>query len=159
MEKLHIDIYPTTITSITIGIVANGAHQKNITLTPNVWNSFDIHLSDFTGVVSSDIIQFKFDGGTGKTFYLDNLYLYQEENTTGIKNYDHSNISIYPNPVQDEFVVTSSIKMEKATIYNVNGQEMKSYIVNATSKSLNASELRAGYYYVVIKYQDGASTA
>ncbi|MFA5045625.1 MAG: hypothetical protein WC542_06830, partial [Paludibacter sp.] len=100
MNKLHIDIYPTTETVVHITPISPG-HEFSTNLGPltaNQWNSFNILLSDFTGVVSSDIYQFKFDNGTGGTFYMDNLYFYNDT-ATGLNTVENSNsISCYPNP-------------------------------------------------------------
>lgn len=75
MTHIHIDIYPTTITSIIFGITSNGDKNKSITLTPNQWNSIDIPLSDFTGADLTNIGQVGFWEIHG-VFYFDNLYFY-----------------------------------------------------------------------------------
>ena len=75
MSHIHIDIYPTTITSILFGITSNGDKNKSITLIPNQWNAVDIPLSDFTGADLANVGQIGFWEVHG-IFYFDNLYFY-----------------------------------------------------------------------------------
>jgi len=75
MTYIHVDIYPTTITSIIFGITSNGDKNKTITLTPNQWNAIDIPLSEFTGANLANIGQIGFWEIHG-VFYFDNLYFY-----------------------------------------------------------------------------------
>ena len=75
MNYIHVDIYPTTITSIIFGITSNGDKNKTITLTPNQWNAIDIPLSEFTGANLANVGQIGFWEIHG-VFYFDNLYFY-----------------------------------------------------------------------------------
>ena len=84
MTSLHLDIYPTTETTINVspintskaGALKEGSASVG-TLIPNQWNSIDIPLAAI-GVDMSAMDQFIFKGGTGGSFYLDNLYLWKE---------------------------------------------------------------------------------
>ncbi|MDE6311251.1 MAG: chitobiase/beta-hexosaminidase C-terminal domain-containing protein [Muribaculaceae bacterium] len=82
MKYLHVDLY--AMDDMTANIYA-------ISLNPTVdtekysqaiekgkWVSLDIPLTAFPNVDKSKIEQFKFDGGNGQTFYLDNLYFWTE---------------------------------------------------------------------------------
>jgi hypothetical protein len=58
----------------------HGSGRKGLcfTVTANQWVSYDIPLTEFSGVDLADIIQIKFTGGTGtETIYLDNIYFYK----------------------------------------------------------------------------------
>ncbi len=77
MTRIHVDIYPTTLESMTIGIVSNGDKKMAKTLTPNTWNQIDIALADFTGANLANVTQIGFWDLNG-TFYMDNLYFYNE---------------------------------------------------------------------------------
>lgn len=82
MNKLHIDVWTSDATTFQITPISSGPKEKLVTLTPltlNQWNSYDIDLTQFTGVVFSDIFQFKVVG-TG-TVYIDNLYFYDNTAT------------------------------------------------------------------------------
>lgn len=85
MNKLHVDVWTSDATTFQITPISHGPKEKLITPTPltlNQWNSYDIDLTQFTGVDFSDIFQFKVVG-TG-TVYLDNLYFY--DNTATVDN-------------------------------------------------------------------------
>lgn len=75
MTTLHVDIYPTTLPSMNIGIVSNVEKKAFKTLIPNQWNSIDIPLSDFAGADLTNVTQIGFWDLNGK-FYMDNLYFY-----------------------------------------------------------------------------------
>lgn len=78
MVFLHIDVYSTNETSLQVTPISPGK-EFLVTLSPltlNGWNSFDVPLSNFTGVDKSAIFQFKFVGSGGKTVLLDNLYFW-----------------------------------------------------------------------------------
>lgn len=91
MEYIHLDVYP--LSSFTLNVYpicrnndesVNDLLKKPISLTANQWNSVDIPMTDFSGLNSSRIFQFKFDNGHGETFYLDNLYFYKNGLPDGI---------------------------------------------------------------------------
>ncbi|MDD4991299.1 MAG: T9SS type A sorting domain-containing protein [Paludibacter sp.] len=156
MTKLHVDIYPTTETAVRITPISPG-HELSISLTPltaNTWNSFDLLLSSFTGVVTSDIYQFKFDGGTGKTFYMDNLYFYNDT-ATGLNAAESSNTICYPNPVVDKLTVSAQSEISQVAVRNLLGQSVKVVSVNSTSKSIDLSSIASGHYFVTVKLANG----
>ncbi len=79
---LHVDYYSTNATTLRVSLISPG-NETPFTLTvPTAgWNSVNIPLSAFTAVNLSNVIQFKFDGGTGTSdIFLDNIYFYK---TTG----------------------------------------------------------------------------
>jgi hypothetical protein len=156
MTKLHVDIYPTTETAVRITPISPG-HELSISLTPltaNTWNSFDLLLSSFTGVVTSDIFQFKFDGGTGKTFYMDNLYFYNDT-PTGLNTAESSNTICYPNPVVDKLTVSAQSEISQVAVRNLLGQSVKVVSVNSTTKSIDLSSIASGNYFVTVKLANG----
>ena len=84
-QKLHIDLFSPTLTSIRLSVikVTGGAVEKPITLdlTPGQWNSFDIDLASatFTGLDLTKIRQFKYDqpSSAGQTLIVDNIYFWR----------------------------------------------------------------------------------
>lgn len=81
MVYLHIDVWTADETLLDIYPISRTTGEKKANLKPlkqNEWNSFDIKLSDITtqGFNLADLHQFKFIGAGGKTVYIDNLYLY-----------------------------------------------------------------------------------
>ena len=91
MLYFHIDAWTADITSLKIKLVDFGADkaygggddkEHQVTLTPkqDEWNSFDIPMSDFTGITNkSNIAQLIINGtpvGSG-TVYVDNVYYHK----------------------------------------------------------------------------------
>lgn len=81
---LHLDYYSTNATQLKVYLISPGPVETPFTLNvPTTgWNSIDIPLSAFSPVALNNVIQFKFDGGTGTSnIFLDNIYFYR--NTGG----------------------------------------------------------------------------
>ncbi len=89
LNKLHIDLFSPTLTSIRLSLikVTGGAVEKPITLplTAGVWNSFDIDLTaaTFTGLDFTKIRQLKYDApsAAGQTLSVDNIYFWRDATT------------------------------------------------------------------------------
>ncbi len=157
MNTLHVDIFPTTETSIWLTPISPGKEISTSlgTLTAGVWNSIDVQLATYTGVVFSDLFQFKFDHGTGGIFYMDNLYLYNDD-FSGILTPEESNaITYYPNPVNDIITIKSKTTINQAIFCNLLGQTVKVIQVNGFDKSVNLSDLSSGNYFVSLRLNNG----
>ena len=75
---------------------------------------------------------------------------------TGIEDVT-STISIYPNPVAEEFVI-NNVEGTQIAIYSVNGQEVK-HIENAkANEQIHVADLSAGTYIVRISSHDKVTT-
>jgi uncharacterized protein YjdB len=89
LNKLHIDLFSPTLTSIRLSLikVTGGAVEKPITLplTAGVWNSFDIDLTaaTFAGLDFTKIRQLKYDApsSNGQTLSVDNIYFWRDATT------------------------------------------------------------------------------
>ena len=77
---LHLDYWTADATGFDVYLIgAGGETLFTVTPTLNGWQSVDIPLTTYSGVVNlSDVFQFKFDAQnhTGGTIYLDNLYFH-----------------------------------------------------------------------------------
>jgi len=84
MAFMHVDVYTTDETAVQITPISPGHELLYAlpTLNQNSWNSYEIPLSLFPGVVLSDLFQIKVVGSGGKTVYLDNIYFYNETTDT-----------------------------------------------------------------------------
>ena len=80
---LHLDYYSTNATQLKVYLISPGGVETPFTLTvPTTgWNSADIPLSSFAPVALNNIMQMKFDGGTGSDVYLDNIYFWKSPTT------------------------------------------------------------------------------
>ena len=159
MNKLHVDIFPTTETTVRLTPISHNPGGAEFptslgTLTAYTWNSFDIMLTTYTGVVYTAIDQFKFDGGTGGTFYMDNLYFFNDTNT-GISDVANNAISCYPNPVINKLIVSAQSEISEVTVRNLLGQSVKSVTINSTSRTIDLSDVAAGNYFVTVKLTNG----
>jgi hypothetical protein len=68
---------------------------------------------------------------------------------SGVSTFNESiiNFNIYPNPAEDEIKIITDEKNITIKIYNITGQK----IITSTSKIINVSNLRGGYYVVSIE--------
>ena len=87
---VHLDYYSTNAAQLKVYLISPGPVETPYTLTvPTTgWNSVDIPLSAFSPVALNNIIQFKFDGGTGSSkIYIDNIYFYKTGGGGGSGSY------------------------------------------------------------------------
>ena len=154
MTKLHVDIYPETLASMTFGLVTTGDNKKsNIALTAGQWNSIDVELSELVGADLTKVNQVGFWDLNG-SFYLDNLYLSKLAN--GISNLTASPLlRCFPNPVQNKLAISAQSEIGEVTILNLVGQSIKTVSVNATTKTIDLTDLAKGNYFVVVKMING----
>ena len=83
-------------------------------LEANRWNSFDIAVSEFGGVDFARLGQFKFDGGNGQTFYLDNLYMWS---TNGVRRVALSGV--------EEIAVEEKAPAAVEGVYDLYGRKLR----------------------------------
>ena len=76
MQYLHVDIWTNNQAPNVYAISSGTEIPHPIPSVPGSWQSLDIPVAGLTGNLSS-VIQFKFDGGTAGTIYLDNLYFWK----------------------------------------------------------------------------------
>ncbi|XOV93542.1 MAG: immunoglobulin-like domain-containing protein [Bacteroidota bacterium] len=76
---LHIDMWTANATAVNISIISTaGPTEKaySLPITTDEWVSYDILLTQFSGVALSSVDQMKFDAPGAPTIYLDNIYFY-----------------------------------------------------------------------------------
>ena len=66
-----------------------------------------------------------------------------EENTFG-------NFNFFPNPTQNAVTISSTVAVEKISIYNLLGQKVKSQTVNSTTSNIDVSNLKTGVYILEV---------
>jgi hypothetical protein len=69
---------------------------------------------------------------------------------------DKNNIGIYPNPVADILYLKGAGKIEKAEIYNMVGQKVKS--LNAVESQIDVSSLSKGDYILQYSVKERKTT-
>lgn len=121
MQYVHMDIYPLADMTLNFYPISLNptvdTNSKAITLKANKWTQVDIPLSDFANVDFTKLGQIKYDGGSGQTLYIDNLYFWKEKQN----DQDETAPSDVPDPVHDQAIVKSifSHKYNPAIATNV----------------------------------------
>ena len=80
---VHMDIWSPGATQVNFNLTNPGPVEAAymINLVPGQWNSIDIPLSAFSGVVNlSNVIRMKFDNGDDLIYFVDNIYFYGDCN-------------------------------------------------------------------------------
>ncbi len=165
MEKLHVDIYPTVATTMSLGVVTTtGECKLPLTLIPGQWNSIDLLLTNLkANNPASDLSKVKQVGFwlVNGNFYMDNLFFYKGSYETQTAVFDITEekiVSIYPNPVQDRLQISSEQIISQVIIRNLVGQIVKNIDVNSNETSLDLSQISAGNYFITLKLIDGKFT-
>lgn len=157
MNFIHVDVWTADETSLQITPISVGPKEKLLALAPlslNVWNSFDIALSNFTGVDLSALFQIKVVGSTGKTVYLDNIYFYSVP--TSLPSSESVNgIKLYPNPASDKVTLVATSEIKEVVISNLLGQTVQVLSINALEANISLDQLTAGQYFVTIRQANG----
>lgn len=153
MGFLHVDMWTADATTVNMYCISSGPVEKPyaFNITPNQWVSYDIPMTAFTGVDLTDLIQFKYDGGTGtQTVYFDNIYFYIDDTYIGQNpNANQKQVTVYPNPVLSGETVTFSSNVELYEVYDLAGKKIQ----EGTTSTFSTSQMNKGIYFVV-SYDD-----
>lgn len=147
MEFLHLDMWTADATSVNIFCISTGPVETAYALpiTPGEWVSYDIPLGTFTGVDMTDLIQFKFDGGSGsQTIYLDNLYFYKGDPTNTSELAQQNAMKLYPNPVAQGEVVRLDAQVQQFDVIDLSGRT----VMTVNNSFLQTAELSKGIYLI-----------
>ena len=164
MTYFHIDAWTPNMTLLRVKLVdfgANGIYQgtpnddkeHELTFTPTLsgWNSYDIPLSDFTGLTTrGHIAQLIFSGnpaGSGN-LYIDNVYF--SNVALANSNFEKNIFKIYPNPTTNTLTIENQDTIDSVSIYNLLGQEVLKNTTSNSTESINVSILQSGVYVVKV---------
>lgn len=79
-------------------------------------------------------------------FYIDNVYLTTEvKSTLSTDSFDVSEMSIYPNPTNNQIKINYKNKIESITIYNVSGQKV---LTSKGQETIDVSTLNSGVFFI-----------
>ena len=70
---------------------------------------------------------------------------------------DYTVFEVYPNPVQNEFIIKSDQRVLEASIFNLTGQMVR--LIAAGTKTVDVSDLNEGVYIISIKTENGIGTS
>jgi hypothetical protein len=162
MEKMHVDIYPNTATTMSLGVVTGSGECKlPVTLIPGQWNSIDLSISALqANNPAANLSQVKQIGFwlVNGNFYMDNLLFYKGnyESISAVANIKEDiSIDLFPNPTQDILHVQSVEMMKLVTVRNLMGQVVRNIELNDNEISVDLSHISSGNYFVTIKTDDG----
>lgn len=155
MNKLHVHVYPIDETAFQITPISPGK-ENLVTLTPltlNEWNTFEIVLSEFTGVDFTKVYQFKFVGAGSKTSYVDNLYFFNDE-ISGISE-THNAVRFYPTSVINTLNISAGSEISTISVRNLIGQTVKAMTVNKHHQQVDLGNFPTGNYLVSVVLNSG----
>lgn len=64
-------------------------------------------------------------------------------------------LSVYPNPVVDQFTIQANDNLTKAEVLSANGNLISAYDLSGTKTTLNLREIPSGLYYIQISSDNG----
>lgn len=155
MQKLHVDIYTPNCTAFDLYLINTTPTtvEQKVTLTPanTGWNSYDIPLTQFTGISLTNINQLKFVATPSGTslVYMDNLYFWKANNAPTLSNFNITprlvgdapfNITPPTSNSTGAFTYTSS----NPAVATVSGNVIT--IIGAGSTIITATQAAAGAY-------------
>lgn len=172
MKWFHLDAWTPNLTTFKVKLVDFGAdgafgggddkeHELTLTApTLKAWNSYDLLLSDFTGLTTrAHLAQYILVGaptGTG-TVYIDNVYF--RKASIGINTTENGTTKLYPNPASTSVTFEANQKVESISLFNVLGQEVVSTTPNSTFVTLDIASLPKGVYIVKSIIEGTVSTS
>ncbi|MFM7710450.1 MAG: hypothetical protein ACKO5C_05995, partial [Ferruginibacter sp.] len=160
MEKFHIDVWTPDATVFKVKLVDFGAdggygggddveHELGYTPALSSWNSYDINLSDFTGLVTrGHLAQMIFVASTS-TVYIDNVYFWRSASapslgafTVPAKNLGDAAFTLTA-PTSNS-TGTFSYSSSNTNVATISGATVT--IVGAGSTTITATQAAAGAY-------------
>ena len=82
--KLHLDLWSADLTSLKISLIGGGENAVTQSISPGIWNSVDIDLSQFPGATNkAAVIQLKLESAAAGSVNVDNIYFWGTASTGG----------------------------------------------------------------------------
>lgn len=91
-----------------------------------------------------------------KTYYWDDMY-FGVYNDVNYLNASNNNVSIYPNPAENNLYIRSNTTFNKVAIHNVVGTQIKEF--SNVLQSINVSDLKTGVYIIRLTDTNGKTVA
>jgi hypothetical protein len=124
------------------------------------WEKFKVNiLPQVDG--ESVIFRFKPINDLGSNLFIDNLFVYADENPESIVRIEDTELHIYPNPANSAITITSSNELEGASqlvVLDVLGQIVKKEATFNAPLVIDVNELPNGIYSVRLESKSGART-
>jgi hypothetical protein len=96
-----------------------------------------------------DISYGRFPNGVGEFQKMNPTFGSENDGTTGTTEiYRETNISVYPNPADNEITIDSDFELDRIVIYNLTGKKIIDQVIREKSTSLNISQFGNGLYII-----------
>jgi hypothetical protein len=131
------------------------------TESTNAWQEYVVDLSTIPSATTiQKVVLLLNPGTTSEDFiYLDNFTL-QKGMGTNFKKQSEINTAVYPNPTNGLFKIQSNENITSVSVTDQIGRQISTkYNVNFTSADVDITALESGFYYVMINYSNGTSSA
>jgi hypothetical protein len=166
MTHLYLNVWTANMSEFRVKLVDFGndlsyaggddsEHELTFTPTLENWMTLDISLTDFVNLSSNNhIAQLIFSGnpvGSG-VVYVDNVLFHNV--VTGIEALESNEMTLYPNPVQNEITIAHSEALASIQIYALTGECILVQSEVSSSK-LDVSKLEKGIYICLMKTLNG----
>ena len=152
-QNLLTDLDLSKNTSLTQLLCSN---NKLISL--NVKNGNNLNIIDFDSKQNPNLNCIQVDNAAYSTSNWTNKDSWSTFNTNcgylSVVDSKKSVLKIYPNPVKNKLNIQTTDQLEKAQIYSINGQLLKTSFL----KEINVSDLPKGTYFMKIKTDKGLQT-
>jgi len=159
MTHLRIDAWTANITTLKIKLVDFGAdmayaggddseHELSFVPILEQWNTYDIPLSNFTSLNSTQhIAQLIISGApvASGVVYIDNV-LFRNDNNIGLGENNIHEMEAFPNPTRDELIIRHTEKTTKIILVDCFGQNLLEIIPTSSETTIDLSNFPAGCY-------------
>ncbi|NHM06810.1 T9SS type A sorting domain-containing protein [Flavobacterium sp. CYK-4] len=170
MNFFHVDVWTPNITTFRVKLVDFGADaafgggddtEQELSFTPTLsgWNSFEIPMADFTGLINRNhIAQLIFAGSPAgsSTAFIDNVYF--STTSLALNNFDITTATVYPNPTENLLHLTAQKTIENVSVYNLLGQEVLVAKPLVSDSDVDLSTLQSGQYLVKVTVAGATTT-
>jgi hypothetical protein len=161
MTHLRIDAWTANITTLKIKLVDFGAdmayaggddseHELSFVPILEQWNTYDIPLSNFTSLNSTQhIAQLIISGApvASGVVYIDNV-LFRNDNNIGLGENNIHEMEVFPNPTSDELIIRHPEETTRIILFDCFGKNLMEIIPTSSETILDLSTLPAGAYFL-----------
>jgi len=167
MTHLRIDAWTANITNLKIKLVDFGPdmayaggddseHELSFVPILEQWNTYDIPLSNFTSLNSTQHIAQLIISGTpvaSGVVYIDNV-LFRNDNNIGLGENNKIEMEVFPNPTRDELTIRHTKETKRIILVDCFGQNLMEIIPTSSETILDLSNFPAGCYFLQSEQAD-----
>lgn len=171
LKTIKMKVYSTVLTSVGIKMVPSsgggGAHgpMEAVITKVNTWQEITLDYTSLIGgafASNMDIMVIHPNMGTAKgayDIYFDDI-TFVDETTAAVNDVKTiETIGVYPNPAQNSWNIKSSNQIiNSVQVFDVLGKQVLSVKPNLNEVQIDASSLKTGLYFAIIKAISGSKT-